>query len=119
MVAEEPKLSKRIAADGSGGWSNVPPVVRVESSEDGCCLHVTISDNGRGFDPVAAEGIFSPFERLQRDVEGSGIGLAIVRSIAERPVGSGTAHSTPREGGVFRVSLPADARRYCRALTRG
>lgn len=84
----------------------VPPVVRVESWANEHWLHVTVSDNGIGFPPASAERIFAPFERLERRIQGSGIGLAIVRRIAERHGGSVRATSTPGEGSQFEVILP-------------
>ncbi len=40
-------------------------------------------DNGRGIDPADGEKIFGLFERLDSEVEGTGIGLAVVRRIVE------------------------------------
>ncbi len=69
---------------------------------------IIVEDNGIGFDEKYAERIFQPFQRLHsRDVfEGSGIGLAICRKIAERHSGSITAHSTPGKGSRFIITLP-------------
>jgi len=99
---------------------DVPPLVRVSSrmvsgpSSDGdtepqaahCELSVT--DNGVGFDPTYAEQIFELFQRLHgRDqYEGTGMGLAICKKIAERHGGSISVTSTPGQGSRFVVQLP-------------
>ena len=67
-----------------------------------------ISDNGIGFEPRFTERIFGLFQRLHsRDVyEGSGVGLAICRKIADRHGGRLTATGQPGAGATFTVVLP-------------
>ena len=95
------------------------PVVRIsaEISHDvdssgspqasGTC-RILVTDNGIGFDEKYAERIFTMFERLhgRGKYEGTGIGLAICRRIAERHGGTIVAQSTPGEGSTFIVTLP-------------
>jgi light-regulated signal transduction histidine kinase (bacteriophytochrome) len=52
--------------------------------------------------------IFQIFERLQRqeDYAGTGVGLAIVRKVAERHHGRVWAESEPGKGSTFFLSLP-------------
>ncbi|MFY2763444.1 PAS domain S-box protein [Arenimonas sp. MALMAid1274] len=89
-----------------------PPLVTLDAlpvSVDGIpAWEIRIADNGIGFDPRHADRIFGPFQRLhgRQDYEGTGIGLAIVRRIAERHGGSVTAEGRPGEGAVFRLVLP-------------
>jgi light-regulated signal transduction histidine kinase (bacteriophytochrome) len=58
-----------------------------------------LRDNGVGFDPKHAAGLFEPFRRLhgEEEFEGSGIGLATVRRIIERHHGRVRAESSPGE----------------------
>jgi signal transduction histidine kinase len=70
---------------------------------------VRVCDRGPGVPPEQRERIFEPFYRLPGASEregGVGLGLALVRSIAERH--HGTVHCEGREGGgaVFVLSLP-------------
>jgi PAS domain S-box-containing protein len=69
-----------------------------------------VADNGIGFEQRHAEQIFAPFQRLHERsrFEGTGMGLAIVRRIAERHGGRAWARGTPGEGAVFTVELPVD-----------
>lgn len=71
-------------------------------------LELCVKDNGIGFDEKYLDKIFAVFQRLHgRGVyEGTGIGLAICRKIAERHGGAITARSKPGEGATFFVMLP-------------
>ena len=87
---------------------DVPPVVDVHGEiRNGHC-HITVADNGIGFEEKYAERIFTMFERLhaRTKYEGTGIGLAICRKIAERHGGEVRAHGKPGEGATFVVTLP-------------
>lgn len=98
----------------------VPPVVEVWSEPAELPSDVTdgdprpgfrlsVRDNGIGFDEKYRERIFDVFQRLhgRDEYEGTGVGLAICRKIAERHGGSITAHSREGEGATFVVFLPA------------
>jgi two-component system, LuxR family, sensor kinase FixL len=88
----------------------VPPIVEISGRAEGRWARIEVADNGIGFEEKYAERIFTMFERLHSrgKYDGTGIGLAICRKIAERHGGEIRAHSTPGEGSVFTVSLPLD-----------
>jgi len=71
-------------------------------------VELRVQDNGIGFDMRYLDRIFLPFERLhgRGEYEGTGMGLAICRTIAQRHGGSITAESRPGEGATFIVTLP-------------
>ena len=55
-----------------------------------------------------ASAFFEPFERLgHKTVQGTGIGLAIVKKIIELYQGRVWVESEPGEGATFRITLPA------------
>ncbi|MEO6811437.1 MAG: CHASE3 domain-containing protein [Isosphaeraceae bacterium] len=93
-----------------------PPLVQVEGrflvdSENGqeeSRCEIVVRDNGIGFETVYLDRIFEVFQRLhgRQEYEGTGMGLAICRKIAERHGGSITATSAPDQGASFLVTLP-------------
>jgi signal transduction histidine kinase len=84
--------------------------VEVEIRRDGRDAVLRVCDRGPGVPPEQRERIFEPFYRLPGASEregGVGLGLALVRSIAQRHHGS--VHCEGREGGgaCFVLRLPA------------
>lgn len=71
---------------------------------------IEVKDNGVGFEQKDAERIFNVFTRLYGNAEyrGSGIGLSIVRKVAENHKGWVWAESRPEEGASFKLLLPVD-----------
>lgn len=69
-----------------------------------------MDDTGTGIDKEKQEQIFKPFERLGNAAtqDGFGLGLAIVRSLAELMDGSITVESVPEKGSRFTVILPLE-----------
>ena len=73
--------------------------------------HFSIQDNGPGIEPQYHERIWGIFQTLEaRDkVEGTGIGLSIVRKIVESRGGQTWLTSTPGQGATFHFSWPKEA----------
>lgn len=80
--------------DGSTGW-----------------VQISVADNGIGFDMKYIDKVFTVFQRLhgRAEYEGSGVGLAVCRRIAERHGGELTAVSALGEGTIFTFTIPAIA----------
>lgn len=93
---------------------NNPPRITIKGarSTHPDYTQIDIIDNGIGFEEKYLDRIFTIFQRLhgRSEFEGTGIGLAIVRKIADRHGGSVTARSKPGEGSVFSVILPIKQR---------
>lgn len=72
---------------------------------------VSVSDNGIGIAEEQLEKIFERFHRIEntggRSMEGTGIGLAMVKELVKLHHGSIRAESRPGEGSVFTIALPA------------
>ena len=66
-----------------------------------------VQDNGLGFDVAEVKGkLFGMFQRLHTHVEGSGIGLYMVKKIVENSGGRIDVQSQPGEGTTFTVYFP-------------
>jgi signal transduction histidine kinase/ActR/RegA family two-component response regulator len=81
--------------------------VAVESA-DSERVRISVSDTGPGLDRASVEKLFVPFERLDAAVsgiDGTGLGLAVSRSLIEAMGGTIAASSTPGVGSVFSVEL--------------
>jgi light-regulated signal transduction histidine kinase (bacteriophytochrome) len=87
---------------------DLPPVILVSVKILRKSCHISVKDNGIGFDMQYLDRIFKPFQRLhsRQEYEGSGMGLAICRRIVERHNGEITASSTIGAGSTFIVTLP-------------
>ncbi len=78
-------------------------------SSDKFYCHLSVEDNGIGFEPHFNERIFGVFQKLHlKDVyPGTGIGLAIVKKIVENHNGIIVAKSELNQGATFDIYLPA------------
>ncbi|AWW00426.1 GAF domain-containing sensor histidine kinase [Arcticibacterium luteifluviistationis] len=74
----------------------------------GSFYKIEVTDNGIGFDLSHKDKIFDFFQRLhnKNEFSGTGIGLAIVKKIAQKHGGLVNAESRIGEGSVFSVYLP-------------
>ncbi len=89
-ACDSPRI--RVTIDSHDGWS-----------------HIRVSDNGKGVDPEMRHSVFDLF-RSGPGADGrkrSGLGLSIVKRIAELHGGQVELENSPGPGASFRVSLPA------------
>lgn len=85
------------------------PRVEVSATVDGAWIEVAVQDHGIGMAEADQARIFEPFQRLhlRREYEGTGLGLALARQIAQAHGGDIRVTSAPGEGSCFTVRLPA------------
>ncbi len=98
-------LSNAIKYNRPSGWVRLSATRGTQGM-----IKVAISDNGQGIAADRADDLFVPFSRLhteKRRIEGTGMGLTITRRLVEAMGGTIGFASTPGEGSLFWVALPA------------
>jgi signal transduction histidine kinase len=81
--------------------------LNITTSSAGGVAEVLVRNGGAVIDPDQVQGLTEPFRRLSRTAGGFGLGLSIVRSVAET-FGGSLQLTAPPEGGLeVRVRLPA------------
>jgi signal transduction histidine kinase len=111
VTAHEPSLSQAISNLLCNAVKFVPsgenPKVKVRAERRGDRVRLWIEDNGIGIKPEHQHRIFRIFERIHpdRNYEGTGIGLAIVRRAVERMGGAVGVESDGFTGSKFWIEL--------------
>jgi signal transduction histidine kinase len=83
-----------------------PPRVEIGAERGREEWVVSVSDNGIGIDRENARRIFAMFSRVERRVEGSGIGLAVCRRVVEAHGGRIWVEPVEGGGSAFSFTLP-------------
>lgn len=73
---------------------------------DGAMAALRVIDEGPGVDPELATKIFDRFRRGTTNTPGSGLGLAVVKAIAEAHGGQARCRQGPAGGCLFEIVLP-------------
>ncbi|MCA9717530.1 MAG: hypothetical protein KC468_22835, partial [Myxococcales bacterium] len=83
------------------------PAVRISAERRGARWEVTVADNGLGIAPEHRERVFLLFQRLhtQREIPGTGIGLAYSRKIMEIHQGRIWVDESPSGGAAFHFTV--------------
>jgi PAS domain S-box-containing protein len=85
-------------------------LLEVSSDAEKKCLNFSVSDTGIGISAQDINRLFTPFTQvdgsLTRQHEGSGLGLVLVKQLAEMHGGSISVVSEPGQGSCFTVSMP-------------
>ena len=100
-------LSNGVKYTPAGGEVRVSARLAADSGQG---IEVVVSDTGTGISKADLERLGKPFEQVEnaetRAKEGTGLGLALVKSLAQMHGGSATIESVLGEGTVVTVQLP-------------
>jgi signal transduction histidine kinase/CHASE2 domain-containing sensor protein len=95
--------------DNAVKFSPADSAVIVNARADGSAVLIEVIDQGCGVAPEFLPHIFEKFYRVPRaanaDVPGAGLGLALVREVAELHNGTATVESQPGKGSIFSLYL--------------
>ena len=84
--------------------------VQLHAELNGTDIVITVADQGFSIPPELRERIFEPFFRVDtarsRELGGTGLGLALVRAIAEVHGGNVRVEENPAGGNRFVLRLP-------------
>jgi signal transduction histidine kinase len=87
-----------------------PPRIEIGVRKDAGETILYVKDDGIGIDPRDQETIFGLFDKLDKNIEGTGFGLALVKRIVDAHEGRLWVESAGRgHGSIFCFSLPAMA----------
>ena len=95
------------AAKFMGGQST--PKVEIGAQENSGETVFFVRDNGIGIEPRFHQKVFDLFDKLNPGIEGTGIGLALVKRIVELHGGRIWVESEPGKGSMFCFTLPGIA----------
>lgn len=84
------------------------PVVRISSKRRGECIDICVQDNGVGIAEEDQDAAFRLFSRLSEEEPGSGVGLALVKKLAESHRGSIHLQSDLDVGTSVVITLPTE-----------
>lgn len=85
---------------------NMPPEIHISSKYIDNQIELTVTDNGMGIARDQQEKIFSMFKRFHTHVEGTGVGLYIVKRIVDNAGGRILVKSEEGKGASFKILLP-------------
>jgi two-component system phosphate regulon sensor histidine kinase PhoR len=84
------------------------PEIHLKSFRVNGHVHISVKDNGLGIAPGKLDMLFKPYSRLEKRVEGTGIGLYLVKKIVESEGGEIFVNSREGEGTEFIVRIKAE-----------
>lgn len=103
-------VSNAVKYTGAGGTIHCDVTQKPGKKEGWCDMVVTVADNGIGMSQEFQKHIFEPFERERTStvskVEGSGIGMGIVKKLVELMSGTVEVESKIGVGSKFTVTIP-------------
>jgi PAS domain S-box-containing protein len=79
------------------------PEIYIETKPAGEYISLSVRDNGIGIEPAQHKKVFQFFKRLHTHVQGTGVGMGIVKKIMDNTGGKITLESIPGKGSTFTV----------------
>ncbi|HYG63407.1 MAG TPA: HAMP domain-containing sensor histidine kinase [Thermoanaerobaculia bacterium] len=113
VLADAPALRRAVGnlLENAAKYGGRPPRIGVRARTEGREVEVTVEDHGPGIGKEDLPRLFEPFYRGRngstRGIPGSGLGLSIVRHIAEAHRGRVSVTTNPGQGSAFTLHLPA------------
>jgi two-component system sensor histidine kinase KdpD len=115
LVFADPELIAELIKqllDNALKYSPAGKPITVSAEEESGLVRIAVRDEGQGLTELEQRRVFDKFYRARRDhagVQGTGMGLAIAREIAEAHGGTVLVESQLGHGSRFTVTLPAAA----------
>ena len=104
-------VSNAVKYTGAGGTIRCDITQKPGEKESWCNMVITVADNGIGMSQEFQKHIFEPFERERTStvskVEGSGIGMGIVKKLVGLMSGTVEVESKIGVGSTFTVTIPS------------
>ena len=84
------------------------PEILIKTERDKNFIVISVKDNGMGIDAGKKDAVFSKYYRVQNAIEGSGIGLYLVKEIVNNSGGKVLLESQLGTGSEFKIYLKAE-----------
>lgn len=81
------------------------PEIFIKTTSEKDYIIISVKDNGMGIEPSKQDAIFSKYYRLENSIEGSGIGLFLVKSIVSNAGGKIQLESQLNKGTEIKIFL--------------
>jgi two-component system, OmpR family, phosphate regulon sensor histidine kinase PhoR len=82
------------------------PEILIRTEKNNGFVVITVKDNGIGLEAGKEKDIFDKYYRVNNKIEGTGIGLYLVKEIVTAAKGQITVHSELGKGSEFKIYLP-------------
>ena len=111
--ADREALSRAVSnlLENAGKYSEPGAPIRVSAKRAGDSIHISVKDHGAGIPREEQKKLFERFvrgdEARRAGVRGIGVGLALVKSVAEAHGGSVRLASEPGRGSTFTLVIPS------------
>lgn len=112
VSADPPRIAKavRTLLDNARKFTPAPGTITLRAACNSHHVWIEVEDSGIGIPPEAQRRIFDKFFQIQagptRQYGGSGLGLALAKTLVEAHDGSISVRSKPQQGSTFRITLP-------------